>query len=187
MTAKCSLIIGGARSGKSRFAQELAMSLSDKVLFAATAEPLNEDMQNRIARHKSERPQTWQTIEVPTDLASQIKHHLEDKEVVIIDCLTLLTSNVLLGQSRGFSDENRIEEQAVENQLMTKIEALIDLMNKSNAIFIIVSNEVGLGLVPDNDIARIYRDLLGRVNQAIAQYADEVYFLLAGITLKVKG
>ena len=187
MAGKCSLIIGGARSGKSSFAQDMAMGLSDKVLFVATAEPLNEEMEVRISKHREERPQGWNTVEAPVGLASQIESNMANNEVVIVDCLTLLTSNVILGQKRGFSGLDEIDEQTAEKQITAEIDAFIEIMKNSEATFLVVSNEVGLGLVPDNDLGRIYRDLLGRVNQMVARYADVVYLLMAGIAIKIKG
>ncbi|MFO8102074.1 MAG: bifunctional adenosylcobinamide kinase/adenosylcobinamide-phosphate guanylyltransferase [Dehalococcoidia bacterium] len=186
MSKKCVFISGGARSGKSRFAQELAASSGEKVLFVATAEPLNPDMQARIIRHQEERSHRWDTLEAPVDLAAEIKQHFGKQDVVLVDCLTLLTSNIILGQSRGFSGSVQIDEQTAEKNVITEINGLIELMKASTATFIIVSNEVGLGLVPDNEVGRIYRDLLGKANQLVASHADEVYFMFSGIPVKVK-
>ena len=187
MSNRIVFIIGGARSGKSSYAQEMAGSISGKVLFVGTAEPLNEDMQTRIEKHQRERPASWQTLEASTNIAEEITCHIGDAGVVLIDCLTLLTSNLILGEERGFAGEKEIDEKADENRAMAEIEALIEFMNKSDATFIIVSNDVGLGLVPENQLGRIYRDVLGRVNQLVARHASEVDFLVAGIPVKVKG
>lgn len=187
MQKKCIFILGGARSGKSSYAQHIAGSISDKVLFVATAEPLNDDMKVRIETHQRERPEAWRTLETATHLAHSILEHIHDADVILIDCLTLLSSNIILGESRGFSRLNGVDEEAAAKRVNAEIEALIALMSRTDVTFIVVSNEVGLGLVPDNDLGRIYRDLLGRANQLVAQYADEVYFLVAGIPIKVKG
>ncbi len=185
MSKKCVFISGGARSGKSQFAQELAGSISDKVLFVATAEALDVDMKVRIANHQNQRPKSWQTLEASTNIADKIREHIGDAEVVLIDCLTLLVSNILLGEERGFS-EKEIDAGEAENRVLMEIRAVISFMQESPATFIIVSNEVGLGIVPENRFARIYRDLLGRANQLVACHADEFFFMMSGIPMKVK-
>ena len=178
MANKCIFLLGGARSGKSHYAQELAGKLSNKVLFVATGEPLDDEMQARIDEHKKARPKSWRTLETPTDLGKQIEKQVGDAEVVIIDCLTLLVSN-LLG--------NELDYPKAEKQVLSEIEQLIACTNEFGASFIIVSNEVGTGLVPETKLGRIYRDLLGKANHLIAQHAAEVYFMVAGIPIKVKG
>ncbi len=177
MANKCIFILGGARSGKSLFAQELAKKQSKKVLFVATGEALDEEMQARISQHKKVRPRSWRTLEIPLNIGKHIEKQFGDAEVVIIDCLTLLISN-LLG--------NKLDYPQVEKQAMAEISQLIACMDRLDASFIIVSNEVGLGLVPETKLGRFYRDLLGKVNQILAQHADEVYFMVAGIPAKVK-
>jgi len=178
LAEKCIFIVGGARSGKSRFAQELAKKLSHKVLFVATGEPFDEEMQARIDEHKKARPRSWQTIEIAINIGRQIERQIGDAEVVIIDCLTLLVSN-LLGDEPDYLK--------AEKQVLAEINQLIACMGKLDASFIVISNEVGAGLVPETKLGRIYRDLLGKANQLIAQRANEVYFMVAGIPVGVKG
>jgi len=177
MAKKSIFILGGARSGKSHFAQQLAKKLSDKVLFVATGEALDEEMQARIAEHKKARPRTWRTLEIPTDIGKEIEKQIGDAEVVIVDCLTLLVSNLL-------SDEPDYPE--AEKRVTFEINKLIACMDKLDASFIIVSNEVGMGLVPETRLGRIYRDLLGKANRLIAHHTNEIYFMVAGIPTKVK-
>jgi adenosylcobinamide kinase/adenosylcobinamide-phosphate guanylyltransferase len=174
---KIILIIGGARSGKSRFAKELAGNLGDSVLFVATGEPLDEEMQARINEHKELRPKGWRTLEIPTNVAQQLRLEIGDADVVIIDCLTLLISN-RLGEE--------LDYPKAEKQVLSEIHELITSIKKLNAIFIIVSNEVGMGLVPETRLGRVYRDLLGRANQLIAQHANEVYFMVAGLPVVIR-
>ena len=185
MSTKCIFISGGARSGKSSFAQDLADNLSDKVHFVATAEALDTDMKTRIEKHLQDRPSSWRTLEASIRVADRIAENIGDSEVVIIDCLTLLVSNILLGNNRGFAGDE-IDADEAENRVMAEIWSIIALAKNSRAIFIIVSNEVGLGIVPENRFARIYRDLLGKANQLVAQHADEVYLMISGIPMKVK-
>ena len=174
---KIIFLLGGARSGKSTFAQELAEQLGSKVLFIATGEALDDEMQTRIKEHKKGRPKNWRTLETPRNVGKTLKEHIGNSEVVIIDCLTLLVSNLL-------ADE--LDYPEAEKRVMAEINELITTMDAIRANFIIVSNEVGLGLVPDNKLGRIYRDLLGKANQLIAKRANQVYFLAAGIPLKLK-
>ncbi len=174
---KIILIIGGARSGKSHFAQELAGKLSSNVLFVATGEPRDEEMQARINEHKKGRPKGWRTIETPINVARQLELHIGNADVVIIDCLTLLVSNQL---------GEELDYQKAEKQVLSEIYELITSIKKLDAIFIIVSNEVGMGLVPETKLGRIYRDLLGKANQLVAQHADEVYFMVVGLPVKIK-
>jgi adenosylcobinamide kinase/adenosylcobinamide-phosphate guanylyltransferase len=175
------LVLGGARSGKSAYAQRLAQELGgDHVLFVATAEAWDEDMAQRIARHQQERPASWQTLETPGNVGQAIALHLHDTPVVVVDCLTLLVSNTLLRLSA--SPDPAASEAAVQEE----VTALLQTCQASAAICIVVSNEVGLGLVPDNPLGRRYRDLLGKANQALAARAEAVYFMVAGLPVDVK-
>jgi adenosylcobinamide kinase/adenosylcobinamide-phosphate guanylyltransferase len=174
MAKECILILGGARSGKSRFAKELAMCLDAKVLFVATAEALDEEMRQRIEKHKRERPPGWCTVEVTTGVGRKIRQEIGNARVVIVDCLTLLVPEL------NSSD-------LVEEKLATEINELIGCINDSAAVFILVSNEVGMGLVPESRLGRLYRDLLGKVNQTLAERADRVCFMLGGLPLNLKG
>ncbi|MCL0102611.1 bifunctional adenosylcobinamide kinase/adenosylcobinamide-phosphate guanylyltransferase [Dehalococcoidia bacterium] len=185
MNRKHILILGGVRSGKSCYALDLAGRISNKVLFVATAEALDEEMKTRIAEHQRARPRSWQTLETPANLAGGIAGRIGDAEVVLIDCLTLLVSNLMLGEERGLSKSGETEDAG--GRVMTEMETLAKFMQETSATFIIVSNEVGLGLVPESKLGRAYGDLLGRANQLIARYAGEVYFMVAGIPMKVKG
>jgi len=183
LNRRSALIIGGARSGKSQFAQDLALRTTKKVLFVATAEPLDEEMQQRIIEHKRSRPRHWRTLEAPVNVSGRIAEGICDAELVIIDCITLLVSNLLtrdevpIGQT-GFG--------AAEKAVEAEVSGIVDCMERSSASFVLVSNEVGLGLVPGSPLERSYRDSLGRANQALARYVDAVYLMVAGIPVDVK-
>lgn len=175
------VILGGARSGKSSYAQQLAHDRGgSQVLFVATAEAGDADMAQRIARHRHSRPEVWRTLEVPHHVGQILPSHLGDALVVVVDCLTLLVSNVLLALP------DPLDAEAAELAVQDEVAALLHTCDRSPAMFIVVSNEVGLGLVPDNALGRLYRDLLGQANQAVARQANAVYFMVAGLAVDVK-
>jgi adenosylcobinamide kinase/adenosylcobinamide-phosphate guanylyltransferase len=175
--SKIIFITGGARSGKSTHAQQMAAEMGHDVLFIATAEPLDNEMRDRINNHRISRPQYWKTMELPRNLAQGLKNNPAIPQIAIIDCITLLVSN-LMQQDKP---TNELEKIAV-----SEISELIEFINSTSSVFIIVSNEVGLGVVPDNKMARDYRDILGKVNQLIARRANEIYFMISGIPQKIK-
>lgn len=177
MAKKCIFILGGARNGKSCFARRLAEKSGKKVLFVATAKALDDEMRVRIEEHKKNRPKDWRTLELTSGVGREVRRQIEDAGIVIIDCLTLLISNLLTAKT---------DHAKAENVIMREINALIDCINKVAADFIIISNEVGMGLVPENKLARSYRDFLGKANQLIAEQADEVFVLMAGIPVEIK-
>jgi len=172
--AEITLILGGARSGKSNYALEEADKYGKKVAFVATCTPCDEEMAERIRLHKSRRPAHWKTFEEPRALAALLDKIGAQFDAVVIDCLTLFESNLL---SDGLSDE------AVEKEICNMLKALRSARCKS----IIISNEVGLGVVPQNQLARRFRDLAGRLNQLVAKEADEVFFMASGIPITMKG
>jgi adenosylcobinamide kinase/adenosylcobinamide-phosphate guanylyltransferase len=177
---KSILLTGGARSGKSQMAQELATKAGGRVLFVATAEAGDDEMQRRIIMHRKLRPKDWQTIEVTTHIGSEITKNIGDAEMVIVDCVTLLISNIL----QEFAENT--DPAVVERAVTAEINELLNCIQRSRADFIIVTNEVGLGIVPGDRVSRLYRDLLGKANQMLAESVDEVYLLVAGIPLQVK-
>ncbi len=181
---KAILIIGGARSGKSRFAQELARKFGGQVLFVATAEAGDPEMHQRIEKHKKGRPSDWRTLEVTHHVGNWIEQEIGKAQVVVVDCVTLLVSNIF----SQYNDQTleRIEESVLEEQVIAEISELLECVKKVDTSFIIVSNEVGLGLVPGSKVGRLYRDLLGKANQMLAQCADEVYLMVAGLPMKTK-
>jgi adenosylcobinamide kinase/adenosylcobinamide-phosphate guanylyltransferase len=177
---KSTLITGGARSGKSRLAQELARKAGGPVLFVATAEAGDEEMKRRIEAHRKNRPTDWTTIEVTIHIGRNITRNIGQAKAVIIDCVTLLINNIFQ-QHQGAKDD-LILEKAVE----AEIKELIKCVERSKARFIIVTNEVGLGIVPGDGVSRLYRDLLGKANQMLADHADEVILIVAGIPITLK-
>lgn len=178
------LVLGGARAGKSHFAQELAQQRGERVLFVATAEAKDEAMARRIDAHRRFRPRNWRTVEAPLSVAEAVAREADDAQVVLLDCLTLLAANVI-EQAGGDPEAHEAFEQA-RQQLQGELRALVEWFGRSNADLIVVSNEVGLGLVPANPLGRTYRDLLGWANQWLAAHADEVYMVVAGVPVELK-
>ncbi|MEE8471823.1 MAG: bifunctional adenosylcobinamide kinase/adenosylcobinamide-phosphate guanylyltransferase [Dehalococcoidia bacterium] len=186
MAGRCVLILGGARSGKSDFAQGLASELGERVLFVATAQALDDDMRRRIEEHRRLRPPEWRTLEEPVEVSRAIEEHRGDAQVVLLDCLTLLVSNIMLLDSLGDGPE-AAEARRAESRITREIEGLVRFVDGFPGSLIIVSNEVGLGVVPGETMGRLYRDLLGRANQLVARRADRAIFMVAGIPWDVKG
>ncbi len=177
---KSILILGGARSGKSRLAVEMAQKRGGGVLFVATAEARDGEMIGRIAAHRRSRPPRWRTLEVTTGLGARIPQKIGRAGTVIIDCITLLVNNVFEKCGAGATPAR------LEKAVGAEIQALLDCIDSSESLFIIVSNEVGLGIIPADGVSRRYRDLLGRANQMLAARADEVYLLVAGLPVVLK-
>ena len=171
---KLIFITGGARSGKSSLAVRLAGTIKKKKVFVATCVPQDEEMADRIRLHQKARPSTWRTVEPGADLVKALKKETKADVVVIVDCLTLFVSLLLFRGDR-------------EPDIKACVRALVDVILPGRATVIMVSNEVGAGLVPENKIGRDFRDLAGTCNQLVAASAQDVYFLVSGIALKIKG
>ncbi len=173
------LVLGGVRSGKSRFAQELAHCLGgDDVLFVATAEPGDDEMVHRIDHHRRARPAGWQTLEQPSGTGRAIMALDSPPPVILVDCLTLLVSNAML-QSEG-------DAALAERRVTEETETLIAAARSGAASILVVSGEVGQGLVPETPLGRLFRDLLGRANQMLANEAEVTYWMVAGLAVDVR-
>lgn len=173
------LILGGARSGKSAYAERLAQERGGPVLFVATAAAGDEEMAGRIAVHRAARPAAWRTLEAQQDVAAAVAASGVGDATIVLDCLTLLVSNLLLAhEAEG--------EEGVGRRVDAEIDALLALIDAEAVTWIVVSNEVGMGLVPPYPLGRQYRDLLGRVNARVAARAERAYLLVAGLPLDLK-
>jgi adenosylcobinamide kinase/adenosylcobinamide-phosphate guanylyltransferase len=167
------VILGGAGSGKSRYALQLARESGDSVVFIATCVPRDEEMRDKVARHKRERPAGWTTVEAPLDLTAVLTEHQRGSRVLLLDCLTLYLSEALI---KGASKSSTLEglERFCRQALLSPMHVIV------------VSNEVGLGIVPESALGRGFRDLAGSANQLVASLAHEVFFVVAGIALPLK-
>ncbi len=180
MAGSLTLILGGARSGKSRLAERLARQSGRPVVYLATATAGDEDMGRRISAHRANRPADWRTIEEPIDLPAALGQ-VSPNEVVLLDCLTLWVSNLLLA---GPPEE---PPAAAEERIIGEAKRFISVLKSKDFTVITVSNEVGMGVVPAYELGRVYRDTLGQVNQLVAAEAENVYLMVAGLPVVLKG
>jgi adenosylcobinamide kinase / adenosylcobinamide-phosphate guanylyltransferase len=170
---KMTLILGGARSGKSSFALDLAVKQSKHIVFVATAIGFDREMKRRIRAHKEARPQHWLTLEAPYDISAALREIPRDTKYVIIDCLTIFITNLMM-------------KKLTDDAIIKKLSGLFSFIERSEFAAIVVSNEVGLGLVPNTALGRRFRDLAGTINKLAAEKADRAYFLVSGIPLDLK-
>ncbi|MBO0910544.1 MAG: bifunctional adenosylcobinamide kinase/adenosylcobinamide-phosphate guanylyltransferase [Acidobacteria bacterium] len=168
------LILGGARSGKSRLAQKLA-SRYPSVVFVATATPVDDEMRRKIERHKADRPPEWVTVEEPISVDVVVRNWAPRVGVMLVDCLTLYAANLLSAAHDNAEDA------------LPRVQSLLEALGKAETSILLVSNDVGSGIVPAYPSGRAFRDLLGQINQQVAAIADNVAFMVAGLPLVVKG
>jgi adenosylcobinamide kinase / adenosylcobinamide-phosphate guanylyltransferase len=182
MDKRLIFLLGGARSGKSRYAENWAAEHGQRVLFAATAQAFDDEMRERIARHRAERPAHWHTVEAPLNIGEAIVQAFDQQtyDTVVLDCITLLASNALLTL-----DEHVTQDEA-NSVIMAEVDGLLRAYEQVGGTWLVISNEVGMGIVPPTRLGRLYRDALGRANQEIAQAADEVLLLVAGLPWVMK-
>ena len=178
------LVLGGARSGKSAFTQSLALEWGEPVVFVATASALDAEMAARSEAHRRSRPASWRTLEAATAIGDALRQTRQDRRTVLLDCLSLLVSNCLEACGASASEPEAAPRLAetVEGEVAALLEAARDL----GCHLIVVSNEVGMGVVPPYPLGRAYRDVLGLANQRVAAAADNVYLMVAGIPVDVK-
>ena len=169
-TVRCCLVVGGARSGKSRYAQELAEASGLRPIYLATATAWDDEMRMRVADHKAARDGRWHTIEAPLDLVQSLDEASSPDRVVLVDCLTLWLTNLVLG----------------DRDVAAATTGLVAWLRQARGPVVLVSNEVGSGIVPDNVLGRTFRDAQGRLNQAVAAHCDGVVLVCAGLPLVLK-
>ena len=184
MKSQIILCSGGARSGKSEFAEQLALATAGRKAYVATGQAFDEEMIDRIKKHQERRGEIWNNFEVPLHLAKEWQNISQTADVILIDCLTMFTTNHMMayGSIRGQEDANRLE-QTILSELDTLLDSIQSCEGKT---VIFVTNEIGLGIVPDNKLARYFRDIAGRVNRAVASVADKLYLTISGVTIELK-
>lgn len=181
------LVTGGARSGKSRFAEETAKKLGEKIVYIATAFPTDEGMIDRIIKHRSSRPKEWSTIEKYMDFNQLSKDdNFKEADTILLDCMTIMVTNLLFESGIDFDECSMEEVDSVEISIFKEVKELLEIIKAHNKNLIVVTNELGMGLVPPYRLGRIFRDIAGRVNQYLAKEAEEVYLTVSGIPMKIK-
>lgn len=189
-TARLILVTGAARSGKSQFAEDITAKQDKPVAYLATAEALDPEMDERIIGHRERRPQDWTTFEEPLDIAGVIMANAANYPVWLLDCVTLYISNLLFQEpaTKNFLENpgTSFLAKEVEINILAKVQDLLAKLELLEITLIAVSNEVGWGLVPPDPLSRVYRDIVGKVNQLLAREATEVYLVTVGIPTKLK-
>lgn len=180
------LVTGGARSGKSSFAESLCIEQNNKTAYIATSVAFDDEMKNRVKKHQESRPKNWKTYEIYKDIYSIVEELNKNHDTVIMDCVTLMVNNLMFTHGIEVDEATSEELNELENYIREQITKLLEAVKKTNLYFVIVTNEIGMGIVPENKLSRIYGDFVGRANQLIASYSNEVYFVVSGIPMKVK-
>lgn len=175
------LVLGGARSGKSAYAQRHCEALGKRLVYIATAQAGDNEMAERIARHRAERGHLWSTLEEPLDLCGAISEAAKRADAVLVDCLTLWLSNLML------ANQMQANEIQGRHDLLAARKALTLLVEQTRVPLVLIANEVGMGIVPDNPLARRFRDEAGWLNQEVAAAAKEVVMVVAGLPMRLKG
>ncbi len=180
-------VTGGARSGKSSFAEGIASGYSERVLYLATAVGFDEEMKERIRNHRNARPVTWKTVERFEALGDMAEEpDFKESDVILLDCLSLMLNNRMHYAGIDFGSRDFESFIGFEQEVLGDLGQLAALAERTNKRLIIVSNEIGMGLVPADPVSRQYRDMLGRLNRFAAKMAHEAYFLVSGMPIKIK-
>lgn len=181
-----SLVTGGACSGKSIFAEEYVGTLGTRVGYIATAQAFDEGMKDRIKKHIEQRPDNWPTFEYYDRISPELEAIAKECDVVLLDCITVMVTNLMFKSQKDWTKIPRDEINQIEQTILKEIDCLLQAFRKTGLSAVLVTNEVGGGIVPENRLARVFRDIAGRVNQRIAKQVDEVYFVVSGIPMKIK-
>lgn len=181
------LVTGGARSGKSTFAEKTVATFGQDVCYIATALAFDEGMQERIDKHRADRPSDWYTLEAYEAIPDQLKTLHKDFDAYMLDCVTLMVTNLMFKDAPDYDTLAYDQIDEIEKRIHHEMRTLLAYFRSIDANLVLVTNEVGSGIVPENKMARIYRDLAGRVNQVLGHLVDEVYLVVCGQALCIKG
>lgn len=176
------LVTGGARSGKSSFGENLLKNL-EKVLYIATSIPFDDEMKDRVKHHKEARPKHWHTLECYKDFDKKLYNKINNYNGIILDCITIMVTNIILEECKNNTNE---EFNLAEKKVIKEIKELINILKNFNGKVVIVTNEVGFGIVPENKLSRYFRDIAGRVNQLLAKECENVYLVVSSLPMKIK-
>ncbi|MBN2853087.1 MAG: bifunctional adenosylcobinamide kinase/adenosylcobinamide-phosphate guanylyltransferase [Clostridia bacterium] len=183
---KLIFVTGGARSGKSSFAEDTAKQNGEKVVYIATAIAFDEEMKQRIQLHRQQRPESWHTIETYQNIAEALRDYNEAFDCVLLDCVTIMVNNIMMDEITDWEQITEAEGMKVEMIAKREITSLIEYCKESDKTFIIVTNETGSGIVPYYPSSRLFRDVAGRVNQMLARASDEAYLLVSSLPVRLK-
>jgi len=184
---KIVLVTGGARSGKSTFGEKYIAELASRIAYIATAIPFDDEMKSRILHHRDSRPQEWTTVEKYFEIDRVIPSIAVEHNGIILDCVTLMVSNMMLeAPDVDWENPDPSKVNDIQEAALTHAKAIVEALRASSMSGVLITNEIGMGIVPENPMARAFRDIAGRVNQAIAAMSDEVWLLVSGIPVKIK-
>ena len=185
--SKIILVTGGARSGKSSYAESLCKAQNNQTAYIATSIPFDEEMKERVRKHQEMRPSEWTTYEIYENIAGQIEEIAKEYQTVILDCVTLMVNNLMFKEHLDYDQLSEEEVNQLEQMIKEAFIKLLEAVKETELYFVLVTNEIGLSPVAGNRLTRIYTDIIGRMNQLIAKASDEVYFVISGIPMKIKG
>jgi len=181
------MVTGGARSGKSTYGEQLAKVRGRNIAYIATAIVTDKDMEDRVKKHRKSRPQEWLTIERYKGFDNIDKDIVMSTDLFLLDCITTMVTNLMFDKDIDYDSCSNEDIQMVEDYVFGEVKKLLDFMESNGKEIILVTNEVGMGLVPAYRLGSIFRDIAGRINQYVASRADEVYFMVSSIPMKIKG
>ncbi|MDF2524887.1 MAG: adenosyl cobinamide kinase/adenosyl cobinamide phosphate guanylyltransferase, partial [Clostridiales bacterium] len=170
------LVTGGARSGKSSFAEDMVKALGDNIVYIATSIPFDDEMKLRVKLHREQRPSHWDTVEAYKNINKNLEGKLDSKSAVMLDCITVMVTNLMFEKCPDFEKITTEDIVQIEDYVRLQIDLLISTVKESPIPFVIVTNEIGMGIVPEHKSSRVFRDVAGRANQMLAKEADDVYF-----------
>ncbi len=181
------LVTGGARSGKSSHAEGLCRAQNNSTAYIATSIPFDDDMKDRVKKHRAMRPSEWTTYEVYEDIYKEIPEIAKGHQTVILDCVTLLVNNIMFKENTDFETCDYAAIDRVEARIKEQVSLLMEAIRKTDLYFVMVTNEIGMSVIGATRLSRVYTDIIGRINQQIAKMSDEVYLVVSGIPVKIRG